>query len=163
MAFDATSRQRQREDGAAAVEFVLVVPILLTLVFGIINWGLIFTTQISLNSAARDSARAGVVQPLGGAGLTCADIANLARNQGKTLGTGSIGVTVSGPSYSCSLPAGQTTVGGDASETPCSSVDSVSNPQLTVQLTYDYKSPVPIVPPYAWTMTSTGQFLCEYS
>ena len=43
--------------GAAAVEFALVLPILLLLVMGIIEFGLIFNSQISLTNAAREGAR----------------------------------------------------------------------------------------------------------
>jgi Flp pilus assembly protein TadG len=49
------------DSGASAVEFALVVPMLLVLVFGIINFGAIFAQQIALNNAARQAARAAVV------------------------------------------------------------------------------------------------------
>ena len=46
-----------RERGAAAVEFALVLPLLLALVFGIVEFGWTFNQQISLSNAARESAR----------------------------------------------------------------------------------------------------------
>lgn len=45
------------EKGAAAVEFALVVPLLLILVFGIIEFSRIYNAQISLTNAAREGAR----------------------------------------------------------------------------------------------------------
>ncbi|MFI7585166.1 TadE/TadG family type IV pilus assembly protein [Kocuria sp. M1N1S27] len=45
------------ERGAAAVEFALVVPILLALVLGIIEFGRAYNAQISLTHAARETAR----------------------------------------------------------------------------------------------------------
>ena len=45
------------ERGAAAVEFALVLPILLTLVLGTIEFGRAFNVQISLTPAARETAR----------------------------------------------------------------------------------------------------------
>lgn len=45
------------ERGAAAVEFALVLPILLVLVLGTIEFGRAYNTQISLTHAARESAR----------------------------------------------------------------------------------------------------------
>lgn len=45
------------EDGAAAVEFALVVPLLLTLLFGIIEFGSYFNAQIVASNAAREAVR----------------------------------------------------------------------------------------------------------
>lgn len=50
-------RHRRPERGAAAVEFALILPILLTLVFGIIEFGWAFGQQVSLGNAAREAAR----------------------------------------------------------------------------------------------------------
>ena len=50
--------RRDRSDrGAAAVEFALVVPILLLLVFGIIDFGRILNAEIQLSQAAREGVR----------------------------------------------------------------------------------------------------------
>jgi hypothetical protein len=48
---------RRQERGAVAVEFALVLPILLTLVFGIIELGRLCNAQIVLSNAARKAAR----------------------------------------------------------------------------------------------------------
>ncbi|BAS10180.1 conserved hypothetical protein [Arthrobacter sp. Hiyo4] len=45
------------EKGAVAVEFALVIPIFLMLVFGIIEFGRAFNIQVSLSEAARETAR----------------------------------------------------------------------------------------------------------
>jgi hypothetical protein len=44
--------------GATAVEAALVLPILLLIVFGIIDFGRMMNAQITLNEAAREGARA---------------------------------------------------------------------------------------------------------
>ncbi len=49
---------READRGAAAVEFALVLPLLVLLVFGIIDFGRMLTTKITLTEAAREGARA---------------------------------------------------------------------------------------------------------
>ncbi len=50
--------------GAAAVEFALVLPLLLTILFGTIEWGYyFFNRQIVINSA-REGARVGTLQSM---------------------------------------------------------------------------------------------------
>ncbi|MDD1476829.1 TadE/TadG family type IV pilus assembly protein [Arthrobacter sp. H16F315] len=51
-----------RQRGAAAVEFALIVPLLLSLVFGVIDYGAAFAQTINLQGAAREAARQGVTQ-----------------------------------------------------------------------------------------------------
>lgn len=59
-----------RDRGAAAVEFALVVPVLLLLVFGIIDYGLYFANTLGARSGVREAARQGVVE--GFDTITCA-------------------------------------------------------------------------------------------
>lgn len=49
--------QRRDESGVAAVEFALVLVPLMLVVFGIINFGLLYHEQIQLSGAAREGAR----------------------------------------------------------------------------------------------------------
>jgi Flp pilus assembly protein TadG len=58
------------EAGAAIIEFALVAPLLLTLVWGIIETGRAFYTLNSLASAVRDGARYGAACNLGSPGLS---------------------------------------------------------------------------------------------
>jgi hypothetical protein len=51
----------RRDRGAAAVEMALVLPLLLMLVFGIIEFGLLLTAKIGVTEAAREGARAATV------------------------------------------------------------------------------------------------------
>ena len=50
-------RTTKGERGAAAVEFALIVPLLVVLVFGVIEFGRVLNVQISLSGAAREGAR----------------------------------------------------------------------------------------------------------
>jgi Flp pilus assembly protein TadG len=47
-----------RDRGAIMVEFALILPLLLVLVVGIIEFGRAYNTQIALQGAAREGARA---------------------------------------------------------------------------------------------------------
>jgi hypothetical protein len=50
-------RNRDNDQGAAAVEMALVLPLLILLLGGIIDFGFAFNTQISLTHAAREGVR----------------------------------------------------------------------------------------------------------
>jgi Flp pilus assembly protein TadG len=53
-----TRRTRKPEEkGAVAVEFAIILPLFLVLVFGIMEFGRAFNIQVSLSEAARESAR----------------------------------------------------------------------------------------------------------
>ena len=47
----------KRKDGQAMVEFALVLPVLILLICGIIDFGWIFGNQIIVNNATREAAR----------------------------------------------------------------------------------------------------------
>lgn len=53
-----------REVGAAAVEFAIVLPLLVMIVFGIISFGIIFHHKLSLGDGAREAARYGATLPV---------------------------------------------------------------------------------------------------
>ncbi len=53
---------RRRENGAAAVEFALVMPILFLAVFGIIQYGLWFNDSLNVRQGVREAVRMGVVR-----------------------------------------------------------------------------------------------------
>ncbi len=82
----------RRDEGAAAVEFALVLLPLLFIAFGIIGFGLVFTQQQALSNAARDAARAGVVTYL--TPVTCSMLARTAASDARTLGLLEKDVTV---------------------------------------------------------------------
>ena len=54
-------RVSRREDGAAAVEFALLLPLLVLMLFGLIQFGIAFNTKIQATNAAREGARMAVV------------------------------------------------------------------------------------------------------
>jgi Flp pilus assembly protein TadG len=56
-------RHLRRDRGAAAVEFALILPVLLLIIFGIIDFGRMLNAQLNTSQAAREGAR---VAMLGG-------------------------------------------------------------------------------------------------
>lgn len=54
--------RNQSECGASAVEFALLLPLLMMLVFGIVEFGLAMYRQAILTNASREGARLGIVQ-----------------------------------------------------------------------------------------------------
>lgn len=55
--------RRTDDEGAAAVEFGLVLPLLLLTVFGIIQFGIAYNAQLALSAGAREGVRALAINP----------------------------------------------------------------------------------------------------
>lgn len=89
-----SSGQGGRDRGAAAVEFALLLPVLLLLVFGIIDFGRALNAQVTLTQAAREGARL--------AALNQANV--VSRTQAAATGLSPVTVTVTS---SCPTGAGQ--------------------------------------------------------
>lgn len=74
----------QHDGGAAAVEFALMLPLLLLLVFGIIDFGRALSAQVTITQAAREGAR-----------LTALNQPNVtSRTRAAATGLSGVGVTV---------------------------------------------------------------------
>jgi Flp pilus assembly protein TadG len=140
--------KRRTERGAAAVEFALVVPFLIVIVMGIVNFGFIFAQQLSLSNGARQAARYAVVD-----GPTCAQIRTEGQNAGATIGMDTADVPVP-------------VVSGCTSDStkPCAGTASGTN--ITVTMTRDTTWVVPI-PPFNLvtppTLVGRGIMRCEFS
>lgn len=66
----AASAGRHDDEGLAAVEFALLLPVLVVLLFGIVVTGLVFIGRLQVQAAAREGARAGAL--LSGQGCSSA-------------------------------------------------------------------------------------------
>jgi len=85
-----TVRSRRRtENGAAALEFALVMPVLLLLIFGLIQWGLYFWAYQGGADAARQAARSSAT----GQWATCSTFRTNTRNAIGTLATNTPTIT----------------------------------------------------------------------
>ena len=88
---------------AVAVELAVVTPVLLTMLFGIVEFGWIFTVQQGVTTAAREGARAAVLP-----GATVADVESRVADYTQPLGlTGYVTTVACGDDGS---PSGTVTV-----------------------------------------------------
>jgi Flp pilus assembly protein TadG len=88
------------QDGAAAVEFALIAPILFMLIFGIIQFGIAWSQKEIFVQAAREGARYAAVGCEVSTGCTSGQVATRVEDSSVgypiTGGSGSVGVTVAG-------------------------------------------------------------------
>ncbi len=87
-------RIRKNESGAEALEFAFVIPILLLLVFGIIEFGWIFHGYITLSGAAREGARAAVV--MDGIDIDETEIENIIKSHARIFDESALVITTGG-------------------------------------------------------------------
>ena len=86
------TRMHPRDEGAAAVEFALVLTLFLTLVFGIIQYSYYFFQMQATTSAAREGARIAAV------GVSdCATFTNQVKAKVTSVAPASVGVTLAYP------------------------------------------------------------------
>ena len=57
-------KRLRSESGASAVEFALLLPVLMLILFGIIEFGMALYRQAILTNASREGARLGIVQSI---------------------------------------------------------------------------------------------------
>ena len=70
------ARLASNERGVAALEFVLVFPFLMTVLFGIVDTSLLLCDKAVITNASREAARAGVVVRV--PQMAASDVANVA-------------------------------------------------------------------------------------
>jgi Flp pilus assembly protein TadG len=148
------ARRGRGESGTAILEFTLVAVLLLTIVFGIINFGILLSFKQDMTRAAAEGARAAAValpSTVTGTNDTRRLAGVTATNEAvtgfsKTCGTG--GMTCAVQIHDCDLTIADTNV----DPTPDSN-GYMSNSQpdcVTVKLRYDYANnpllvPVPLI------------------
>lgn len=153
------TRRSRGQQGASAVEFALVMPLLFLVLFGIISFGIVFAQQLALGNAAREGARFGVV-----GSSTCADLEQAARDASSTIALDGSDATVEvkrGTSASTATDA----CGGGGTVVPCEGSDD--NESLYVYVKYNSKLIIP-VPTFGLIadplpLRGEGVFRCEFS
>ena len=150
-------RSRLRGDrGASAVEFALIMPLFVMLVFGIVAFGIIFAQKLALGNSARQAARYAVVQE-----RTCHEITNEVRSAAAgtiNMNTANIQVSVmrvngATETSACSSPT--------ATNRPCEGAPEGTS--IKVSTTYASEVMIPLaVMNNTVTIDGEGVFRCEF-
>jgi Flp pilus assembly protein TadG len=129
-----------RERGAAAVEFAILFPVLVMMLFGIIDFGRLLYAQVTLTQAAREGARQDA----------------LANSLG--ISTSTIQSNTAAAATNLGLTASSVTV------TPCPA-GSTQTTQAVVQVKYTFSFSTPLISlvglPSTKTITGTGYMPCQ--
>jgi Flp pilus assembly protein TadG len=147
--------RRPRASAQATVEFALVSIPLFLVVFGIVDFGILFETRLSLDSGTRAAARFGAVQSGALSNAASAPSNTIQGRLQATAGTSAIPnddahivityfVTGSGSPTQCGKYVASTnsiTYGGGYNRANCLAVDNM----IQVQVTHAYKFNTPII------------------
>lgn len=134
-------RRRGDDRGSVAVEFALILPVFLMLVYAGIAFGVAMSARATLTEAAADGARAAI-------GGTSATYQSMAAGQAKTA------IDASLPSADT---AGAITISTPTPVTPCPHSGSSTSTCVTVAITYNYAAHplIPNLPGMGVVMPST--------
>jgi Flp pilus assembly protein TadG len=160
-------RQRlRRQDGAAAVEFALIVGVLAMLIFGMLQFGLTFFELQNLRASTREGTRLGAVGATPDAMRTrIADASNGAISQSEATSGSFIDI-----SYSDNGTTGWTTKTGNTvpacSSTSSSTTDAAVRTRMFIanaptHLQDIFTVNIPLLPSISMTPTIDAQFRCE--
>jgi Flp pilus assembly protein TadG len=159
-------RQRlRREDGAAAVEFALIVGVLAMLIFGTLQFGLTFFELQNLRASTREGARLGAVGATPDAIRTrIADASNGAISQSES------GQPFISVQYSDDGSTGWTAKSGNTTPACSSGAAVTTNAAVRTQI-FLAQAPahlknlftvnIPLIPPITMSPTIDAQFRCE--
>ena len=132
--------RKSDDQGSAVIEFALVLPILVMLVFGIFQFGLFFNRQQGFHAAAREGARVGAIPT-----STVGEI--------ETRVTDALdGIPIGGTSTITITPAGA------ADFKPC---DSRQGQSVIVEVEAPTTIEIPLWGTKNLTITGRGEFRCE--
>lgn len=131
--------------GAAAVEFAIVLPVLLIILLAVVDFGRLFFVQVSLNAASREGARAASI------GRTADDVASIVQD--------------SSPGTARLSSLGQTTSLGVV-EDPCAATPD-DTAVVEVSVPFDWVTPLELLQFYnsgstlgRITLSSESEMLC---
>jgi Flp pilus assembly protein TadG len=141
------------------VEFALLAPLFIMLVFGIISFGLVFAQQLGLSNGARQGARTGVVKD-----VTCQTIYQDAQDAAGTVGMGGGSVTVTIKRGATEASATDACGGSPSTSSTQPCKGSNAGDTLFVKTSYDSQLIIPpIIFKSHYPIDATGAYECEFS
>lgn len=167
------NRCKNVDTGATAVEFALVLPLLIMLVFGIIGFAVLFAQKLALSNSAREGSRFAAVNLYGNATAnphSCQAVVDAVRKAATTISMNSVdgqgrnlqvAVSVKRDNTTvCTANAG-TATSSNQNVTPCT--DGTDSSVLTTTATYrsELIIPLAIVSP-SFDLEGKGVYRCEY-
>lgn len=133
---NSTTRKLKSERGAELIEFALVLPVLLLIVLGIVDFGFLFQRMQVMTNAAREGARMAVL-----AGYANTDVEARARN---FVQTGGVPTTATNPAVEVTNVTITTGAGGP----------TMAGKRVEVTYTHDYLFIGPIAGWFGGSFTS---------
>jgi len=130
------------QEGASAVEFALLAPVLFVLVFGIIGFGIAFMQVQTARGAVREGARAAAVVDADGVGRSSTEVRAITVTASTGLITNGSQVSVT----TCPNGGDQAIVSYDTSQANNGSGIDVN---------------IPFLPPISMDSTVAARFMCE--
>lgn len=143
--------RRRRRRGQALVEFALVFPIFMLVLAGILDFGFMLYSRMSVINAAREGARASIMVPNFQDVPATAEGAVIA-----SASTGGIHLTSSNVTTTCL----QTTAGTNPPPT-CDWSSAKAGDSVRVTVTYSYQTFFPLFFGASFSLSSTVQMVLE--
>lgn len=167
MALSRPIRGSRPEGGAAAVEFALVMPILVLLISAIVGFGVVLAQQLALGNAARQVARSAAVRgsycgtggPAGTALTSTTMLTRDAKDNATTLFVTKTNVAVD-IKVSATSPSSWTGLCSGDTTQACST--SVVGDNVYVRLRYTSTLSLPFFQP-SFNLSAIGAFRCEFN
>jgi Flp pilus assembly protein TadG len=168
-------RRTRGDRGAVAVEFALIVPLLLILVFGIVNFAVILSQQLALNNGVRQGTRLAVVAG-NVSNQSCGQVVTSTQQTSGpaiAMNTSQIKVRVQRVNSATLAPASPepcfsgalvTSPTGTGSSTRVCAANSGDN-SVRTQAEYPARFivPIPFFPTPTITLRATAVYRCEFS
>lgn len=164
--------RKRRDDGAAAVELALVLPILLLLVFGIISFGIVFAQQLAVNNGVREGVRTAVVAG-NTSQQTCGQVlSSIQAASGPTIGMSTndvkvqvqrVSSTTGAVQFTCFAAPTKTPTGGNTNTRVCASNTTENSIKAVTEYETRLLTGLPFMTSPTFTLKATAVYRCEFS